>query len=149
MISRFLSYFHLQRPLFQVRSCCKVIGGHIFWWFRYPVVRFFATPRTVPARFLCPWNFPGKNTGVGCHFLLQEFFLTQRLNPGLLHWQMDSLPTEPPFGEPLFKLLYYVTVFVSAIFSLNLFSTCRHGIAPSLYPFLLNHFSETFSDYPM
>ena len=25
-----------------------------------------------PARFLCPWNFPGKNTGVGCHFLFQE-----------------------------------------------------------------------------
>ena len=25
-----------------------------------------------PARLLCPWNFPGKNTGVGCHFLLQR-----------------------------------------------------------------------------
>ena len=24
-----------------------------------------------PAMFLCPWNFPGRNTGVGCHFLLQ------------------------------------------------------------------------------
>ena len=24
-----------------------------------------------PARVLCPWNFPGMNTGVGCHFLLQ------------------------------------------------------------------------------
>ena len=29
--------------------------------------------------------FPGKNTGVGCHFLLQGIFLTQELNPGLLH----------------------------------------------------------------
>ena len=26
---------------------------------------------------LCPWNFPGKNTGVGCHFLLQGIFLMQ------------------------------------------------------------------------
>ena len=26
-----------------------------------------------PTRFLCPWDFPGKNTGVGCHFLLQAF----------------------------------------------------------------------------
>ena len=34
---------------------------------------------------LCPWNFPGKNTEVGCHFLLQGIFLTQGLNPGLLH----------------------------------------------------------------
>ena len=31
------------------------------------------------------WNSPDKNTGVGCHSLLQGIFLTQRLNPGLLH----------------------------------------------------------------
>ena len=37
-----------------------------------------------PARFLCPWNSPGKNAGVGSHFLLQEIFPTQGLNPGLL-----------------------------------------------------------------
>ena len=36
-------------------------------------------------RFLHPWDFPGKNTGVGNHFLLQEIFPTQGLNPGLLH----------------------------------------------------------------
>ena len=29
-----------------------------------------------PARLLCPWDSPGKNTGVGCHALLQEIFLT-------------------------------------------------------------------------
>ena len=29
-----------------------------------------------PARLLCPYNFTGKNTGVGCHFLLQEIFPT-------------------------------------------------------------------------
>ena len=39
------------------------------------------------ARFLCPWDFPGKNTGVGCHSLLQGIFLTQELNLGLLQWQ--------------------------------------------------------------
>ena len=32
-----------------------------------------------------PWNFPGKSTRVGCHFLLQGIFLTQGLNPGLPH----------------------------------------------------------------
>ena len=32
-----------------------------------------------------PWDSPGKNTGVGCHFLLQGIFLTQESNPGLLH----------------------------------------------------------------
>ena len=33
----------------------------------------------------CPWDSPGKNTGVGCHFILQGIFLTQESNPGLLH----------------------------------------------------------------
>ena len=37
------------------------------------------------SRLLCPWNFPGKNTGAGCHFLLQGFFPTQGSNPRLLH----------------------------------------------------------------
>ena len=34
---------------------------------------------------LCPWDSPGKNTGVGCYFLLQGIFPTQGSNPGLLH----------------------------------------------------------------
>ena len=36
------------------------------------------------ARLLCSWNFPGKNTGVACHFLLQGIFLTHGLNLCLL-----------------------------------------------------------------
>jgi len=36
-------------------------------------------------RLLRPWDFPGKSTGVGCHFLLQGIFLTQGLNLGLPH----------------------------------------------------------------
>ena len=55
-----------------------------------------------PARFLWPWDFPGKNTGVDCHFLLQGIFLTQGWNPHLLHWQADSLPPVPP-GKPSFN----------------------------------------------
>ena len=50
-----------------------------------------------PARLLCPWDSPGKNTRVGCHFLLPGIFPTQALNTHflwLLQWQMDSLPTE-------------------------------------------------------
>ena len=39
-----------------------------------------------PARLLCSWDFPGKNTRMGCHFLLQEIFPTQGSNPHLLHW---------------------------------------------------------------
>ena len=38
-----------------------------------------------PTRLLCPSDFPGKDTGVGCHFLLQGIFPTQGSNPGLLN----------------------------------------------------------------
>ena len=49
-----------------------------------------------PTRLPCPWNFPGKNTGMGCHFLLQG--ILEGLNlclMFLLHWQIGSLPAEP------------------------------------------------------
>ena len=38
-----------------------------------------------PTRLLCPWDFPGKSTGVDCHFLLQGIFPRQGSNPGLPH----------------------------------------------------------------
>ena len=47
----------------------------------------------LPTRLLCPLDFPDKNTGVGCHFLLQGVFLTQGSNPCLLcllKWQAVS-----------------------------------------------------------
>ena len=52
-----------------------------------------------PTRLLCPLNFPGKNTGVGCHFLLQQIFPTQGLNLHhlhcrliLYHWATKEVP---------------------------------------------------------
>ena len=45
-----------------------------------------------PARLLRPWDFPGKNTGVSCHFLLQGIFPIQGSNPRCLCWQVDSSP---------------------------------------------------------
>ena len=45
-----------------------------------------------PTRLLCPWDFSGKNTRVGCRFLLQGIFLTLGLNQYLQHWQVDLLP---------------------------------------------------------
>ena len=55
-----------------------------------------------PARLLCPWNFPGKDTGVSCHFLLQGIFLTLGSNLHLvclLHWQVDRRFTAVPPGK--------------------------------------------------
>ena len=59
-----------------------------------------ATPWTVnPPGFLCPWNFPGKNTRVGCHFLLQGDFPDPGIEPGSSALQVDSLLRKPP-GKP-------------------------------------------------
>ena len=59
-----------------------------------------------PTTLLCPWHFPGKNTRVGCHFLLQGIFPIQGSRPSLLHhlhWQVDSLPLVPPRTPPCKK----------------------------------------------
>ena len=59
--------------------------------------------RLQPARLFCPRDFPGKNTGAGCHFLQQGIFLTQGLNLrplGLMRWEVGSLPAEP-LGKPM------------------------------------------------
>ena len=51
--------------------------------------------RRQPTRLPRPWDSPGKNTGVGCHLLLQGVVSTQGSNPGplcLRHWQAHSLP---------------------------------------------------------
>ena len=60
--------------------------------------------RSLPRSF--SWKFTGKNTGVGCHFLLQRIFPTQGSNLGLLcflHWQADSLPLAPPGPRGILK----------------------------------------------
>ena len=63
------------------------------------------------ARLLCPWDSPGKNTGVGCRFLLQGIFLSQGLNQNflhLLHWQADSLPLVPAGKKSYDKLRQHI-----------------------------------------
>ena len=106
-----------------------------------------------PARLLCPWDFPGKNTGVGCHFLLQGIFPTQGLNLcllHLLHWQvilyhwatLGSLPLAiPPLQSKRFSRelssrpqLVFLRSLKSKLQENNListsvrlqFSSCRH-----------------------
>ena len=55
-----------------------------------------------PPRLLCPWDSPGKNTGVGCHVILQGIFVTPASNLHLLHWQADSLPLSH-LGSPIYS----------------------------------------------
>ena len=55
-----------------------------------------------------PWDFLGKNTGVGCHFLLQGIFPTWGLNPHLLHFSSPALPRVQflKFMSPFLATLY-------------------------------------------
>ena len=89
-------------------SNCFILKNSIYMFYKLLVkvkllsrVRLFATPWTVArqaplsmgfARLLCPWDSPGKNTGMGCHFLLQGIFPTQESNPGLLHCRQTLYP---------------------------------------------------------
>ena len=59
-----------------------------------------------PTRLLYPWDFPGKNTGVGCHFLLQGNLPHLGIEPVSPTLQADSLPSEPP-GKTLFNVLLF------------------------------------------
>ena len=52
----------------------------------------FATPWTIACQASLCTGFAGRDTGVGCHFLLQGIFPTQGLNLHLLHCQVGSLP---------------------------------------------------------
>ena len=75
--------------------------------------------RAGPARLLCPWDSPGKNTGVGCHFILQGIFSAQGWNTCLLdflHWQAGSLPLAPPGNISVCPYLYWLSYTLQHLF---------------------------------
>ena len=74
--------------------CSGICNTEFFHWTDWKKVKVFIAQScstlcdpmdTEPARLLCPWDSPGKNTGMGSHSLLQGIFPIQRSNPGLLH----------------------------------------------------------------
>ena len=84
-----------------------------------------------PARLLCPWDFPVRNTGVGCHSLLQGIFPTQKSNPGLPAWQADSLPSEPLRKRQ--KIIEnFLNVELQRVLKIMLPNMCFHKIINSL-----------------
>ena len=67
------STLYLLVPCFSSTPCCCSVMSNSSW------------PHGWLSRLLHPWDYPGKNTGVCCHFLLEGIFLTQWSNPGLPH----------------------------------------------------------------
>ena len=79
--------------VFGVVSVLDLGHSHKCVLFSYQVMSdLFVTPWTITCQDPLSVDFLGKNTGMGCHFLLQGIFPIQRSNPCLLHWQEDSLP---------------------------------------------------------
>ena len=79
-------------------------------------VKLCATHGLWPARLFCPWNFPGKNAGVGCHFLLQGRFLTLRLKEALAPALTGRFFTTVPLGKPLGTFITkYFILFVAVV----------------------------------
>ena len=64
-------------------------------------------PWTVATRLLCPWNFPGKNTGVDCHFHLQGIFPIQGSDRKSPVWQAHLFTTEAPWNPICTASLIY------------------------------------------
>ena len=96
-----------------VKCCCSsVTNTSVTQW-------------TAAARLLCPWDFPDKNTSVGCHFLLHGIFPTRASNH-LQHWQVDSLPLSHP-GSPICSLLLLLLL-------LSHFSRVRLCVTPPGFP---------------
>ena len=74
---------------------CQHQGRHLTYFWHSPLssdmlccsVQLLQPCGLLPARLLCQWDFPGKNTRLGCQFLIQRLLPTQGLNLYLLHWQ--------------------------------------------------------------
>ena len=85
-------------------SLCSVVSDSVIPW-------------TVARQAPLPWGFSGKNTGVGCHFLLQGISPTQGPNLSLLCLLNRWILVEPP-GEPCpisqWPLLYFLAAHVSS-----------------------------------
>ena len=97
-----------------------------------------------PARLHCSCNFPAKNTGAGCCFLIQDIFLTQGPNLSLLYllyWQVVF--TIEPQGKPSnhkIVFIYYLLI----LFLKSLFFIIYHNITIKTH--LIR--AQSFSWYP-
>ena len=120
-----MSNFSATRGLHQTPLYMKFPRQDCCCWVTSVVSDSVRPHRRQPTRLPRPWDSPGKNTGVDCHFLLQGIFATQGLNSSLLLWQEESLPCEPP-GKPVFfitdnvmNVKWYLIVVLICIFLLT------------------------------
>ena len=100
-----------------------------------------------PSRLLCPWDSLGKNTGVGCHALLQRLFPSQGLSMRLLQLLLASrFFTTEPLGKPLYIWKTHLFRKTSSVCSQCLPppKSKLHNIPFFLKPFII----QLFQSYP-
>jgi len=113
-------------------------------------------PRAGAHRLLCPWNSPGKNTGMGCHFLLQGIFLTQdqtRISwvfcighQVIYHLHLSLAPPgKPSHSLRSLKLKYSSELYVDMACSL---SCCYYSVTKSC-PTLCDPINCSTSGFPV
>ena len=86
------------------------------------------TPGLQSTRLLCPWNFPGKNTGMGCHSILQGIFLNQG---STLAGRFFTTEPKPSFRLLAFQaaaknkshILVFISLLLSLLPAVNLWGT--------------------------
>ena len=72
--------------------------------------------RRQPTRLPRPWDSPGKNTRVGCHFLLQCMKVKSEREVKILHDPMDcSLPGSSIHGTFQARVLEWVAIALSYV----------------------------------
>ena len=120
----------LQSKLFDSLGTRRILLLSLFTC--YMVSDYLRAHGLQPTRLLCPWDSPGKGTGVGCHFPLQGIFQTRGLNLGLLHCRHILYHYAPPkeWLETLSKCtsqcLRVVGIFITLIEGVSYIYICTY-----------------------
>ena len=160
----FSKTFHMETQLFhyqkkendskwkkKVRSHCSLRFNQYMWLIcccRYvtSVMSDSVRPhRRQPTRLPRPWDSPGKNTGVGCHFLLQCVIVKRESEVA------QSCSTQQPRGLQLTRLLYPwdfqarvlewgAIAFSSGEYIPALFGTALYSVVPGLFALIVPFF---------
>ena len=124
-MSNTCTYIYNLRDVHTCTHTC-IPKTYINIWSHFSHVQVFAMLWTIDHQVPLSIEFPGKNTGVGCHFLLQGYFPDQRIEPRSPAMEADSLPSEPPEKDTW--ALIYMSVYIHT-------STCfrNHKFMPNIF----------------
>ena len=111
-------YMNLQVTNFQRCECAPVcqLSHHCCYLVAQLCPTLLQPCGLQPVRLFCPWDFPGKNTGVGCHFLLHRIFPDPGIeltSPALAGRFFTTEPPGKPYCTPLLYFSRYCTVRLS------------------------------------